>query len=115
MSDSLSLAVETLEGLAVLRLRGKLVYGQDLQPLYETVARLRREGHERVIIDLGKVESTDSSGISALLEVRRIVGEQHGAVILLRPSDRLRAALAMIRVSSMFDMIADEAELRPPR
>jgi hypothetical protein len=63
---------------------------------------------------LTNVESTDSSGMSALLEIRRIFGEHHGGVILLHPSDRLRAALAMIRVASMFDMIADEAELRPP-
>lgn len=114
MSDSLSLTIETLEGLPALRLKGKLVYGQNFQPLYDVVARLRREGHERVVIDLTNVESTDSSGMSALLEIRRIFGEQHGGIILLRPSERLRAALAMIRVASMFVMITDEAELRPP-
>jgi anti-anti-sigma factor len=111
MSDSLSLMVETFDGLAVLRLKGKLVYGQNFQPLYDTVARLRGEGHQKVVVDLTSVESTDSSGISALLEIRRIIGEQPGAVILLRPSDRLRASLAMIRVSSMFDVIMDEGDI----
>jgi anti-anti-sigma factor len=114
MSDSLSLTVETLEGLPVLRLKGKLVYGQHFQPLYDIATRLGREGHQRIVIDLTNVESTDSSGMSALLEIRRIFGEQPGAIVLLRPSERLRAALAMIRVASMFDMITDEAELRRP-
>jgi anti-sigma B factor antagonist len=113
MSDSFSLAVETLEGLPVLRLRGNFVYGQNFQPLYDTVARLRREGHQRVVIDLTNVGFTDSSGISALLETRQIIGEQRGAVVLLRPSERLRAALAMIRVTSLFDILTDEADLRP--
>src|SRR4029450_11619527 len=72
MADSLSLAVETFEGVPVLRLTGKLGYGQTFQPLYDIVARLRREGHHRVVIDLSAVQSTDSSGMSALLEVRRI-------------------------------------------
>jgi|RhiMethySRZTD1v2_1073278.scaffolds.fasta_scaffold10917_8 anti-anti-sigma factor len=114
MSDSLSLMVETFEGLAVLRLKGKLVYGQNFQPLYETAARLRAEGHRRVVIDLTTIQSTDSSGMSALLEVRRLFGEQPGAVVLLRPSDRLRASLAMIRVSALFDVIMDEGEIRRP-
>jgi anti-anti-sigma factor len=111
MSDSLKLMVETFEGLAVLRLKGRLVYGENFQPLYDTSARLRGEGHEKVVVDLTNVESTDSSGLSALLEIRRIIGEQPGAVILLRPSDRLRASLAMIRVTAMFDVIMDEAEI----
>jgi anti-anti-sigma factor len=111
MPDCLKLMVETLEGLAVLRLKGRLVYGQDFQPLYDTTARLRREGHQKVVVDLTGVESTDSSGISALLEIRRIIGEQPGAVILLRPSDRLRASLAMIRVTAMFEVIMDEDEI----
>ena len=114
MSDFLNLMVETVEGLAVLRLKGKLVYGQNFQPLYDTIARLRGEGHQKVVVDLTSVESTDSSGISTLLEIRRIIGEQPGAVILLRPSDRLRTSLAMIRVSAMFDVIMDEGELQRP-
>src|SRR5688572_33012019 len=88
MSDSLSLAVETFEAVPVLRLKGKLAYSQNFQPLYDTAARLRSEGHQRVVIDVSAVQSTDSTGMSALLEVRRIFGEQ---------ADRLRAALAMIR------------------
>jgi anti-anti-sigma factor len=114
MSDSLNLMIETFEGLAVLRLKGKLVYGQNFQPLYKATARLRNEGHQKVIVDLTNVESADSTGISALLEVRRIIGEQPGAVILLRPSDRLRASLVMIRVSAMFGVIMDEREIRRP-
>ncbi len=111
MSDSLSLAVETFERVPVLRLKGKLLYSQNFQPLYDTVARLRSEGHRRVVIDLTAVQSTDSSGMSALLEVRRLFGEQPGAVALFGPSDRLRAALAMIRVLSLFEVITEEREI----
>jgi anti-anti-sigma factor len=114
MSDSLSLAVETFEGVPVLRLKGKLVYSQNFQPLYDTVARLRSEGHQRVIIDLTAVLSTDSSGMSALLEIRRLFGEQRGAVVLLRPNDRLQAALAMIRVLSLFEVITEEGRIPGP-
>ncbi len=108
MPESLSVTVDSFEGVAVLRLRGGLVFGQKLEAVGETVSRLKREGHERLVLDLTDVEPTDSSGISALLGVRRAMG---GNIILFRPSDRLRSALAVTRVSFLFDMVDDEAQL----
>jgi anti-anti-sigma factor len=108
MTDSLSLAVDSLAGVAIVRVRGPLVYGQDLTALTETVARLKNEGRDRLVVDLTGVESTDSSGISALLEIRHIIGAN---LILLRPSPRLRSSLAVTRVTSMFDIVEDEPEL----
>jgi hypothetical protein len=57
------------------------------------------------------VGATDSSGISALLDVRQIFGERDGAVTLLRPSERLRGALAMTRVAFLFAVLDDERDL----
>jgi anti-anti-sigma factor len=112
MTEPLSLAVDVIEGVAVLRLRGGFVYGQDFDPVRSAARRLRSEGHERLIMDLSGVESTDSTGVSALLEIRHIIGERLGSVILLGPSKRLRATLAMTHVASLFEVVEDEADLR---
>jgi anti-anti-sigma factor len=112
MPEPFTLGVDAFEGVPVLRLRGGLVFGQDLQTLPETVTRLRDEGHDRVIVDLTAVESTDSTGVSALLEIRHIIGERQGQVILLRVPNRLRATLVMTHVVSLFDLVEDEADLR---
>jgi len=111
MSELLRVAVETVGGLPVLRLKGRLVYGQGFQPLYDAVTRLRQEGHQRMVVDLTAVDLTDSSGLSALLEIKQRVGPA-GSVVLLRPSDRVRASLAMIRVTSMFEIIEDDSEIK---
>ena len=111
MSELLRVAVETVGELPVLRLKGRLVYGQGFQPLYDTVTRLRQEGHQRVVVDLTAVDLTDSSGLSALLEIKQRVGPD-GSVVLLRPSDRVRASLAMIRVTSLFEVIEDDSEIK---
>jgi anti-anti-sigma factor len=112
MPEALSVAVDVFEGVPVLRLRGALIYGQDLQPINRAAARLRSEGHERVIVDLAAVEVTDSTGVSALLETRRIFGERQGSVTLLRAPKRLRATLVMTHVASLFEVVEDEADLR---
>jgi anti-anti-sigma factor len=108
MSEPLSLVVDSIADVPVLRLRGELVYGQDLQPIHDAVVRLKEEGHGRLVVDLTDVGATDSSGISTLLEIRKIFGTN---MILLRPSARLRASLGIARVTSMFAIIEDEAEL----
>lgn len=111
MSEPLRVAIETVGAVRVLRLKGRLVYGQGFQPLYDAVTRLHQEGHERVVVDLTAVDQTDSSGLSALLEIRQRVGPA-GSVVLLGPSERVRASLAMIRVTSLFEIVDDESEIR---
>ena len=64
-----------------------------------------------MVVDLTAVDLTDSSGLSALLEIKQRVGPA-ASVVLLRPSDRVRASLAMIRVTSLFEVIQDESELQ---
>jgi len=112
MPETLSVSVDMFDGVPVLRLRGALIYGQDLQPINRAVTRLRSEGHDRIIVDLSGVEGTDSTGVSALLEARRIIGERRGSVLLLRPPKRLRATLVMTHVASLFEVVEDEADLR---
>ena len=112
MPEPLSVTVGEIEGVAVLRLQGGFVYGQDFQALHAAVVRLRSEGHDRLIVDLIGVESTDSTGVSALLEIRHLIGERAGSVILLAPSKRLRSTLAMTHVASLFEVADDEADLR---
>jgi anti-anti-sigma regulatory factor len=108
MSESLSLSVDSLAGIPVVRVRGPLVYGQDLSALTDIVARVKNEGRDRLVLDLTGAEATDSSGISALLEVRHIIGAN---LILLGPSARLRSSLAVTRVTSMFEIVEDEPEV----
>ena len=112
MPEPFNLGVGVFEGVPVLRLRGGLVFGQDLQTLPETLKRLRNEGHDRVVVDLTAVESTDSTGVSALLEIRHIIGERIGQVLLLRVPNRLRATLIMTHVASLFELVEDEEDLR---
>ena len=107
----LSVDVDSVAGVPVLRLRGRIAYGENLQAIHDIVTRLHSEGHERLVVDLTHVDSADSTGISALLQVKRTVGNGAGRIMLLRPSERVRRALAMIRVTSEFEIVEDETDL----
>ena len=111
MPSPFRLTVDSCDGIPVLRLGGGLVFGESLTDLRDTVRRFRSEGHERIVLDVTDVESTDSSGISALLAAGQVISESGGRIVLLRPSERLRAALAMVRVTWLFEVVDDEAAL----
>src|SRR5262245_27437881 len=111
MPDPLSLEVDSSGTVPVLRLRGTLAHGQNLAAIHDAVSRLRGEGHTRVAVDLSEVPSIDSSGISALLDIKKTIGDH---VILLRPSERVRDTLAMIRVTSLFEIADGDPEIAPP-
>ena len=107
MPESLNLEVVASGTVPVLRLRGNLAYGQNLTAIHEAVSRLRSEGHTRIVVDLSAVASIDSSGIAALLDIKQTIGGREGRVILLRPSERVRESLAMMRVTSLFEIAED--------
>ena len=107
MSESLTVEVDSFAGVALVRLRGALVFGENLKVIHDIVTRLTNEGHDRLIVDLTDVESTDSSGITALLDVKQLMVH----MILLRPPERLRSALAVTRVTSLFEVVDDETQL----
>ena len=111
MPEPLSVDLASFGNVQIIRLRGDLCYGENLAAIHDLVSELRRTGHERLIVDLGAVRSLDSSGISALLDIRRTLGDSRDNVILLRPPERVCGALAAMRVASVFSIVDDEADL----
>jgi anti-sigma B factor antagonist len=55
------------DGMAVLALKGKLLGGPDSLALHEKVHSLLADGINQVVIDLGKVDWMNSSGLGALM------------------------------------------------
>jgi anti-anti-sigma factor len=111
MPAPLRLAADEIRGVPALLLSGDLAFGQSMRVLHDAVTDLGDQGHKCLVLDLTNVESADSTGIGALLDVVRVLGEGVGRVFLLRPSARLRNSLNLIRVTSMFEVVNDETDL----
>ena len=112
MADPFRLTVGWFGDTPALRLAGALRFGEPLTPIHDAVMRRANEGHQLLVIDVAGVEAADSSGLSALLDIARVFGgHRDGRVLLLHPSERLLSALALIRVTSLFEIVDSEAEL----
>jgi anti-anti-sigma factor len=105
------LTVDRFRDVPLIRLSGEMTFGEDVTALLDTVRCLATDGHARLVLDLTDVETADSTGVGALLESKRLLGETAGTVFLLRPPIRLRSSLDLIRATSMFEVVDDEADL----
>jgi anti-sigma B factor antagonist len=87
---------------AVLWLRGELDLAQRIEVL-TAVSSLVAEGVTNLAVDLSEVTFMDSSGLSALLEARRL-----GATLSLRnPSERVRQLLDVVVVGGLIAIETD--------
>lgn len=111
MSSLLTIAYGSFSGVPLLRLGGDLAFGQNVRELHDSVERLAASGYAAVVLDIESLGVTDSTGVGALLDVRRLLGERTGRVYLLRAPASLRHSLQLARVASMFVMVDDHREL----
>lgn len=93
--------------VVVLRVQGELALG--------TAERLREEGEAAVgtgplLIDLERVTFLDSSGLRALLEIRRVSFAGECAMGLLRPARPVTRVLELTHLRDEFDIVDDVTE-----
>jgi anti-sigma B factor antagonist len=97
-------------GIYVLTLGGRLVLGPESIGLRTTVDNLLSSGAERIVVGLEHVNSVDSAGIGALIEIQRKTKAKGGRLMLANLGPKLRQALELARLLPIFETYATEAE-----
>lgn len=64
-------------------------------------------GYIRLVVDLAEVPFIDSSGLSALVSVFKVVREQNGTLTLANTGPEVTMALQMTRLNRIFSIYAD--------
>ncbi len=72
------------------------------------VDRVER-GERRVVVDLGRVEFMDSSGLGALVSILKAAGSQ-GALALCRATGAVQGLLTLTRMDRVFRIAATRDE-----
>lgn len=111
MPTPLQITTHTFRRVPVVRVSGDLVFGHDVGVLSEIATQLRAQGHTDAILDLRGLTTTDSTGLGAVLEFRRLLGDSQRSVYLLQPPERLRMHLTVAHVKSMFIVVDSEDDL----
>ena len=95
---------ESIQGkVAVLKISGKLMGGNETKEIPEKVKSLLSDGLTDVVMDLGKVKWMNSTGLGALIESRRLITEKEGNLKLSSVTEKIKSLLMITQIMSLFD------------
>ncbi len=97
-------------GIYVLTLSGRLVLGVESSGLRTTIDNLLSSGATRIVISLEHVNYVDSAGLGALIEIHRKTKAKGGRLILSNLGPKLRQALEIAGLLSIFETSATAAD-----
>ena len=103
----MDIETKTVDGVKLLKLRGRLSMGPSLDRLNTTVVELFSQGQHRIVLDLEDVPTIDSSGIGMLVRHLTTAKQSGGAIRLLKPSKFTVQTLKMVGLLNLFTTFED--------
>jgi anti-anti-sigma factor len=92
--------------VTILRLSGRLVFGEESY-LQESVAALTSRANH-ILLDFADVSYIDSAGIGQLSALSRVVKSNHGSLKVLNVRAAVRDPLFLTRLTDQFEIFDDE-------
>lgn len=106
----LTIDERTAGNVTILELDGKITIGDGSVQLREAVRKLLEQGHKNLLIDLGKVDYVDSSGIGELVSCYTTTKNQGGQLKLLNLTKKIQDLLSITKLLTVFETFEGESE-----
>lgn len=106
----LSIDERTAGSVTILELDGKITIGDGSVQLREAVRKLLEQGHKNLLIDLGKVDYVDSSGIGELVSCYTTTKNQGGQLKLLNLTKKIQDLLSITKLLTVFETFESESD-----
>jgi anti-sigma B factor antagonist len=98
----------TANDITILDVSGKITLGEGTAALRNEVRNLLKDGHKKILLNLGDVSYVDSSGIGELVSAFTTTSNQGGALKLLNLTKKLHELLGITKLLTVFDVHDDE-------
>lgn len=97
--------IDKKEQYSLLKLHEEKLDSSIAPSLKSELITIHAEGVKNIILDLGEVKYTDSSGLSALLVGNRVVQENGGIFILASLSDHTTKLIKISQLDSVLNIL----------
>src|SRR5215831_2439110 len=106
---SLSINIRQVGDVSVVDVVGRLTLGDSAATLRETLRGMGRDGHKKILLNLGDTTVIDSSGLGVLVAGFASISNQGGHLKLLNLTTRVRDLLLITKLFAVFEVFEDEA------
>ena len=103
---SLEIRESTLEGVAVLSMKGRLTVGE-ASSLREKVTALAGAGTVNVVLDLSHLDYIDSTGLGSMVICYTTLKKQNGGVKLVNLNKRNIELLLLTKLHTIFEVFPE--------
>src|ERR1700681_463079 len=97
------------EGVTILALKGRITVGE-VTPVRDKITELVAAGRNQIVLDLQHVDYIDSTGLGNLVISYTQVKNAGGALKLLHLNKRNVELLALTRLHTVFEVLAEETD-----
>ena len=94
--------------VTILDVRGRIVLGEEIHSLRDSVRNLIAEGKKKIILNLADVDYIDSSGVGELVGAFTTVRNAGGELKLLNLTQKVNDVLHVTKLYTVFDIRDDE-------
>jgi anti-sigma B factor antagonist len=95
------------EGISILQLRGRLIFGPEDILLNDEIRHTLAAGKVRVVIDLGDVDKIDSAGLGTLLYARGELRRAGGGLALANLHPSHMEVLLIAKLETVFTVFGN--------
>jgi len=105
----LEVSIRESEGVTIVDLEGRASIGPNTDRLDHELRKLAAAGVRKILVNLAGLTMIDSSGIATIAGTYVSLAREGGSLKLMRPSDRVREVLTVMRILNSIPTFEDEA------
>jgi anti-sigma B factor antagonist len=107
---ALKITDHEVDGVTVLALEGRIVFGEEIVALSEKVKSLLAAGTKKLVLDLKNVTMIDSSGLDVLVTAHTSAKSSGATLRLCNLGLRTNKLLQITRLVNVFEVSDSEAD-----
>src|SRR5919112_1381017 len=96
--------------VTILDMDGKITIGEGSTALRTAIRRLVDEGKKKILLNLEKVGSMDSTGLGELIASYTTISRDGGQLKLLHLTGKLQDLLVITKLLTVFDVYESESD-----
>jgi anti-sigma B factor antagonist len=100
----MKLSTSDVDGVIVIQLEGNVLGGPDATTLNDTLHKLVEKRKKKVVVDLSKVHTMNSSGLSMLINALTTMRNASGDLKLAAASKKIESLLVITKLSTVFEV-----------